>query len=168
MRLNVLFILIFSLFTLCVVRYVLAFFQGKEQYAKMKRAAKKALRITFGWALALGVVFLFLWKFDSFSKIGYRLLSERTIKCIRRLLYEVFHTTSVYSASTIIASFAVFVFEIALVFACVGICAARLLFVCQRLEWTRLGKSVECKRMHKVSAPRVQRCLFLAFSNIRI
>ena len=168
MRLNVLFILIISLFSFCIVRYVKAFCQGKAQFNRLKQATKNALRATFGWALVLGSVFLFLWKFDSFSKFGYRLLSEQTIEDIRRLLHSVFNTTSVYNASTIVASLILLVFEIALVFACVGLCALKTLFVLKRVEWTRLGKSAEREYVRKVDAPCVQYRLFLGFSNLRI
>ena len=164
----VLFILIFYTLVSCLVKCGIALWKGESCYKKIQQVSRRALRTTLWWFLALGAVFLFLFNFEVFSKIGHALLPKHTIVIVRRLLHAIFETTSVFKASQAVLYFALLIFEFSLVFACVGLSVTKVMVIFKQLKWTRLGKSVANGRVEKVEAPRVERRLFLGFANLRI
>ena len=163
-----LFILILVSFVLYVVKCVGAVCKDGFTHKNLERASIKALRATAFGVIAMGLVLLFLVKFDWFSCSGHSLLSKEFIRLVRNILYTVFNTTSVFVVAEIFLLFLSLTVEFTLAVACIGIFAGRKILIFGKLLRARVCSIIKETNIQEVKTPCVSKGLFLGFSNLRI
>ena len=141
---------------------------SKSWKMKLEAAAKKALHFTFLGVVSIGLALFVLFAFPFISRIGYAVLSAKTVDMIRSIIDVVFNTRSVYVAIQILAGIMLAAVEFSLIFSVLGFCVAKGLVFLHILEYDRMQKVPEYEPYTEVSIPRTFRKIFLNFANLRI
>ena len=162
------FIVILCTFILYVVLCVSNLCSNKNNYVRLEKAAKKALHLTLGGLMVLGLALLLLSQFEMFSKFGYKVLPGHVIDEIRELMRAVLKTNSVRKAIVILIAATLFAVEFCLVFSCVGLFVTKAICLLRKYVTDCLCKVEVPATGAEVAMPHRVRRIFLQFARIRI
>ena len=153
---------------LYLIKHLAYLYNSGKLYETLKRAIKKALRLTIIGTAALGLILFTLSHFALVRKVGFSLFTTETIDSIRLILEFLFETDSFQISLQILGSVTICFIQLSLLFSILGSFVTKYLVYPQALNYEFVDYNFTTKKVFAVDTPGVAQKLFLRLGNLRI
>ncbi len=165
--------LIMSILILCAsglygVKCLKRLFCNRTLRQDLEKAGRKALYVTLAGIVIVAFACVALFFFPIVRILGFSTFSCSTVKFIRSLMEALFETQSVYAAIKLLASVALILTELSLLFSIFGFMLVKMLSIPCILEWLRMEKDAPKSAYTHTKEVCFPRKLFLNFANLKI
>lgn len=153
---------------LYLIKHIAYLYTSGKLYETLKRAIKKALRLTLIGTAVLGLIFFALSNFALVRTIGFSLFTTDTIDSLRLLLDFLFETDSFQISLQILGSVTICFVQFSLLFSILGSFATKYLVRTQVFDYEIIDQNLTTKKVFANDTPSVAQKLFLRLGNLRI